>query len=103
MIRFNINKKESKLLNNNKSSCFKISYISLYTLIFVVMALFIFRDFIFEDITLIRKGDAFGQHYCSELLFNDLVDKMYSIYFLVAGFLITGILLIVADMSKASI
>ena len=35
------------------------------------------------------------------LLFNDLVDKMYSIYFLVAGFLITGILLIVADIIKS--
>lgn len=34
------------------------------------------------------------------LLFNDLVDKMYSIYFLVAGFLITGILLIVTDIIK---
>ena len=34
------------------------------------------------------------------LLFNDLVDKLYSIYFLVAGFLITGILLIVADLMR---
>ena len=34
------------------------------------------------------------------LLFNDLVDKLYSIYFLVAGFLITGILLIVADIIR---
>lgn len=34
------------------------------------------------------------------LLFNDLVDKLYSVYFLVAGFLITGILLIVADLIK---
>jgi len=35
------------------------------------------------------------------LLFNDLVDKLYSVYFLVGGFLITGILLIVADLIKA--
>ena len=34
------------------------------------------------------------------LLFNDLVDKLYSVYFLVAGFLITGILLIVADIIR---
>ena len=34
------------------------------------------------------------------LLFNEWVDKLYSIYFLVAGFLITGILLIVADIIK---
>lgn len=34
------------------------------------------------------------------LLFNDLVDKLYSVYFLVAGFLITGILLILADIIK---
>ncbi|MBQ7880416.1 MAG: undecaprenyl-diphosphate phosphatase [Clostridia bacterium] len=34
------------------------------------------------------------------LLFNDLVDKLYSVYFLVGGFLITGILLIVADLIK---
>ena len=80
MIRFNINKKESRLLNNNKSSCFKISYISLYTLIFVVMALFIFRDFIFEDITLIRKGDAFGQHYKALIYFSKYVrDFLYNI------------------------
>lgn len=32
------------------------------------------------------------------LLFNTVVDKLYSEYFLVAGFLITGILLIVADI-----
>ena len=80
MIRFNINKKESRLLNSNKSSCFKISYISLYTLIFVVMALFIFRDFIFEDITLIRKGDAFGQHYKALIYFSKYVrDFLYNI------------------------
>ena len=34
------------------------------------------------------------------LFFNDLVDKLYSIYFLIAGFLITGILLIIADIIK---
>ncbi len=34
------------------------------------------------------------------LLFKDMVDKLYSIYFLVAGFLITGILLIIADIIK---
>ena len=34
------------------------------------------------------------------LFFNDLVDKLYSIYFLIAGFLITGILLLVADLIK---
>ena len=34
------------------------------------------------------------------LLFKDWVDKLYSIYFLVAGFLITGILLIVADIVR---
>ena len=32
------------------------------------------------------------------LVFKTIVDKLYSIYFLVAGFLITGILLIVADI-----
>ena len=32
------------------------------------------------------------------LLFKDLVDKLYSVYFLIVGFLITGILLIVADI-----
>ncbi len=35
------------------------------------------------------------------LLFKNWVDKMYSVYFLVAGFLITGIMLIVADMVRA--
>lgn len=35
------------------------------------------------------------------LLFNDLVDKLYSVYFLIAGFLITGILLLVADLLKS--
>jgi undecaprenyl-diphosphatase len=35
------------------------------------------------------------------LLFKTIVDRLYSIYFLVAGFLITGILLIVADLIRA--
>lgn len=34
------------------------------------------------------------------LLFNKLVDKLYSVYFLIAGFLITGIILLFADMIK---
>lgn len=32
------------------------------------------------------------------LLFHKVVDKLYSIYFLIGGFLITGILLIIADI-----
>lgn len=35
------------------------------------------------------------------LLFKNIVDKLYSIYFLVEGFLITGILLIVADIIRS--
>ena len=34
------------------------------------------------------------------ILFNDLIDKLYGLYFLIYGFLITGILLIVADLIK---
>lgn len=34
------------------------------------------------------------------LLFHNLVDKLYSIYFLIAGFLITGIMLIIADIIR---
>ena len=34
------------------------------------------------------------------LLFHKLVDKLYSIYFLIGGFLITGILLIIADIIR---
>jgi len=34
------------------------------------------------------------------LMFNNLVEKLYSIYFLIAGFLVTGILLLVADLIK---
>lgn len=35
------------------------------------------------------------------LLFNKLVDKLYSVYFLITGFLITGILLLVAEIVKS--
>lgn len=34
------------------------------------------------------------------ILFNDLIDKLYGIHFLIYGFLITGILLTVADLIK---
>ncbi len=34
------------------------------------------------------------------LIFHNLVDKLYSIYFLVAGFLITGIMLVVAELIR---
>lgn len=34
------------------------------------------------------------------ILFNDLIDKLYGLHFLIYGFLITGILLTVADLKK---
>lgn len=34
------------------------------------------------------------------ILFNDLIDKLYGLHFLIYGFLITGILLTVADLIK---
>ena len=34
------------------------------------------------------------------LFFNNLIDKLYGIHFLIYGFLITGILLVVADLIK---
>lgn len=68
------NIKNNRLINKSRDN--KTVYFIMYTLIFFAFSLVVFSPFILDDISLIRRGDTFCQHYKALLYYSDWLQQI---------------------------
>ncbi len=88
MIKENKKLYKNSLLHSKGNTGFNINFVAVYTVLFMLVALFVFKDFIFGDISLVRKGDAFAQHYKALIYLSEYIREFLRNVFIEHRFII---------------